>query len=636
MPGWENKIYMPPKKYLFIFFFLFSAQYVFPQTSLYIPLNFQEAYGNGTRSYNGKPGPDYWQNSADYKLTAYIDPQTRTLTGTGVITYYNNSPDTLDQIVLRLYQNINKLGSIHDFPIDESERSDGMILSSLEVDGDKIDLKNDSAAELTGTNLVIKDQEIPPGEKVLINVSWSFVIAKVNTIRMGAYDSATFFIGYWYPQVAVYDDIDSWDMIDYTGMVEFYNDFNNYDVSITVPNNMCVWGTGALKNPEIVLGPQILGRYKNAQSSDDVVNIISKQDYLTKMSLFNNSHETNSWHFTATDVSDFAFALSSHYVWDAKSVNTGEKNVFVSAVYDPDSAGYNQVCEIAAKSIELLSKNLPAVVFPFQSMTVFSSSEGGMEYPMMVNEDFGGKKVEMINTTAHEIAHSYFPFYMGINERKYAWMDEGWAQMFAEYTQNAIDSSFDAREKDVSDYLKLAGQDKETPLMVLSYNEGDKAYGNASYVRSAAAYNTLKELLGDELFKQAMQEYVKRWNGKHPTPYDFFHTFNDAAKEDLSWFWQPWFFEPGYPDLSIDTVIIANDRARVLIKQEGNIPTSVQITFKYTDGSQKTIFKNCGVWKIIDELWLDESLEGKKLKSIELGSNHIPDANKENNLWEAK
>ena len=248
---------MPPKKYLFIVFFLFNAQYVFPQTSLYMPLNFQEAYGNGTRSYNGKPGAGYWQNNADYKLTAYIDPQTRTLTGTAIITYYNNSPDTLDQIVIRLYQNINKLGNIHDFPIDESERSDGMVISSLEVDGDKIDFKNDSSAELTGTNLVIKDQEIPPGEKVLINVSWSFVIAKVNTIRMGAYDSTTYFIGYWYPQIAVYDDIDSWDIIDYTGMVEFYNDFNNYDVSITVPNNMCVWGTGALKNPEIVLAPQL-------------------------------------------------------------------------------------------------------------------------------------------------------------------------------------------------------------------------------------------------------------------------------------------------------------------------------------------------------------------------------------------
>jgi hypothetical protein len=626
---------MPPKKYFFLFFFLLNV-YAFPQTSLYMPLNFQEAYANGTRSYNGKPGPEYWQNNADYRLTAYINPQTRTLTGTANITYYNNSPDTLDQIVIRLYQNINKLGNIHDFPLDESERSDGMVISSLEIDGEKIDLKNDSAAEQTGTNLVVKDMGIPPGEKVKINTSWSFVIAKVNTIRMGAYDPTTFFIGYWYPQVAVYDDIDGWDMTEYTGQVEFYNDFNNYDVNITVPNYMCVWATGTLKNPEIVLAPQILKRYNDALSSDTVINIISKPDYLRKMSLFNISGETNSWHFAATGVPDFAFGISSHYVWDAKSLNTGEKKVFISAVYDPDSAGYNQVCDAASKSIELLSKNLPGVAFPFQSMTVFNSNEGGMEYPMMVNEDFGGKRADMVNTTAHEIAHSYFPFYMGTNERKYAWMDEGWAQMFAEHTQYAIDSSFDARERDVSDYLKLAGQDKETPPMVLSYNEKERAYVNASYERSAAAYNTLKELLGDELFKQALQEYMKRWNGKHPTPYDFFHTCNDAAKEDLSWFWQPWFFEPGYPELSIDTVIIADGRARVLIKQEGNIPTSVQVTFKYTDGTQKTIFKNCGVWRTIDELWLDESLEGKKLKSIELGSNHIPDVNKENNLWEGK
>jgi len=223
---------------------------------------------------------------------------------------------------------------------------------------------------------------------------------------------------------------------------------------------------------------------------------------------------------------------------------------------------------------------------------------------------------------------------MGINERKYAWMDEGWAQMLAEYAQYSIDSSFDYRAKDVSDYLSLAGQDKETPLMTLSYNERETAYISASYVRSAAAYNTLKELLGDDLFKKALQEYIRRWNGKHPTPYDFFFTFNDAAKEDLTWFWQPWFFDAGYPDLGIDSVVINNDKVKTGISLEGKIPVSVFLTFKFTDGTEKTVFKNCSVWKDADEAWLELPLDGKKLKSIELGNSHIPDVNKENNLWE--
>ena len=607
---------------------------IYSQTSIYVPLNFQEAYENETRSYDGQPGADYWQNKADYSINAKLDPQTRTLTGSENIVYYNISPDTLDQFVIRLYQNINKLGSARDFPLDESEQSAGIVLSSLIIDGDSIDLKDKSQAEITGTNLIIKEMDIQPGAKVNISAAWSFVVPKINSIRMGAYDSTTFFIGYWYPQVAVYDDIDGWDLTQYNGTVEFYNDFNNFDVSIAVPSNQCVWATGTLLNPDKVFSESVLERYNDALESETTEEIITKDDYADRQQVLQNNGGSNLWHFSAKNICDFAFGTSAHYVWDGQIVEVGGKKIFVSAVYDADSAGFNEVCPIAAQSIAFLSNQLPGVTFPFEKMTVFASSEGGMEYPMMVNEDFSGQKVFTVNTTAHEIIHSYFPFYMGINERKYAWMDEGWAQMLAEYAQYSIDSSFDYHAKDVSDYLSLAGQDKETPLMTLSYNERETAYISASYVRSAAAYNTLKELLGDDLFKKALQEYIRRWNGKHPTPYDFFFTFNDAAKEDLTWFWQPWFFDAGYPDLGIDSVVINNDKVKTGISLEGKIPVSVFLTFKFTDGTEKTVFKNCSVWKDADEAWLELPLDGKKLKSIELGNSHIPDVNKENNLWE--
>ncbi len=614
---------------------IICAAGVYAQSPLYMPLNFQDAYESQTRSYDGLPGPNYWQNKSDYSINAKLDPQTRKLSGTENIIYYNNSPDTLDQLVIRLYQNFNKLGNTHDFPLDESEPSAGMPVTLLLIDGDTVDLKDKTEAELTGTNLIIKDMDIVPGGDVSISASWNFVIPKKNAVRMGAYDSTTFFIGYWYPQVAVYDDIDGWDLTQYTGIVEFYNDFNNYDVNITVPSNICIWATGNLVNPGQVYSESVLERYNEAKESEDKVEIISKDDYADNAPILRNSSDSNVWHFTANNISDFAFGTGAHYVWDGQTVNTGAGKTFVSAVYPPDSAGFDQVCGYAAQSVEILSKQLPGVPFPFGKMTIFSSSEGGMEYPAMVNEDFSGPAVFTVNTTAHEIIHSYFPFYMGINERKYAWMDEGWAQMLSEYVQYAIDSSFDSRAKDIADYLSLAGQDKETPLMILSYNERETAYTTAAYVRSAAAYNTLKELLGDELFKKALQEYIRRWNGKHPTPYDFFFTFNDAAKEDLSWFWQPWFFDQGYPDLGIDSVNINDDKALVGISLEGKIPVSVSLTFKFSDGSERTVFKNCSVWKDAEEAWFELPLEGRKLKSIELGNPHIPDVNKENNLWEA-
>jgi hypothetical protein len=213
-------------------------------------------------------------------------------------------------------------------------------------------------------------------------------------------------------------------------------------------------------------------------------------------------------------------------------------------------------------------------------------------------------------------------------------MDEGWTQFLSEPIQWALDTTIDFRARDVFRYTNLSGQDLELPPMAISFVMTGRPYGNASYFRPAAAYNTLKELLGDELFLKAAREYIKRWNGKHPVPYDFFFTFDDVAKEDLSWFWGPWFFDEGYPDLGIDTVIVKDSYVKVKIIMEGKIPTSVALTFKYSDGTEKSIFKNCSVWKDDDEIRVEEPLNGKKLSSVVLGSKYIPDVNKKNNIWE--
>ncbi|MFI5212003.1 MAG: M1 family peptidase, partial [Ignavibacteria bacterium] len=258
---------------------------------LYIPLEFQAAYEDGTRSPDGKPGPEYWQNSADYKLSVILDPAAGKITGSGTIIYNNNSPDILDRIVIRLYQNLNKAGTLKDFPFNDKEFTDGIVIRSLTLNKRSYDVMSDTSLENTGTNIVIKNLNVLPKKQVTISVSWDFTIPKVNKVRMGQYDSTTFFIAYWYPQIAVYDDIDGWDMTEYTGNAEFYNDFNNYDIKITVPNNYCIWATGELQNPDELFSPHILARYKEALGSFKIVNIITAQDYLLKMSLFKNSAE---------------------------------------------------------------------------------------------------------------------------------------------------------------------------------------------------------------------------------------------------------------------------------------------------------------------------------------------------------
>jgi hypothetical protein len=474
-------------KYLILLTIALSAA-AFAQ-ELYIPLEFQAAYEDGSRSPDGKPGSEYWQNSADYKLSVILDPIAGTITGSGTITYNNNSPDILDRLVIRLYQNLNKAGTLRDFPFNDKEFTDGIVIRSLTLNKRSYDVMSDTSLENTGTNLVVKNLSILPKKQVLLSVSWEFTIPKVNRVRMGQYDSTTFFIAYWYPQIAVYDDIDGWDMNEYTGTTEFYNDFNSYDVNITVPNNFGVWAPGTLEHPETVLSPVVLLRYKEAMISSETVNIISWNDYQQKMVPYNNSDETNAWHFKASGIPDFTFGAAANYLWDGKAAYGGAGNsVFVGAAYNAASLDFYEVCDIAAKTVEMMSKELPGIDFPFPKLTIFNGS-GGMESPMMVNEGSSKERIWMVHTTVHEAAHSYFPFGMGINERKYAWMDEGWTQMLSEYIQYEFDKTIDFRARNVKRYLDYSGEFDEVPMMFPSFLIRGEMYGNHAYFRPANAYN---------------------------------------------------------------------------------------------------------------------------------------------------
>ncbi len=620
-----------------ILFFAFSAA-VFSQSQLYMPLNFQEAYSNGTRSEDGRPGIDYWQNHSDYKISASIDPSLRKLNGTEHIEYYNDSPDSLKRLVIRLYQDMNKPTSARNGEMNKETFTNGDEIEELSINGQSVDISDRETVSHFGTNMNIKlTNPVLPGESVSISVKWNFIIPKVPNPRMGAYDSTTYMIAYWYPQMAVYDDIDGWDMISYTGQVEFYNDFSNYDVEITVPNNMCVWATGVIQNPNDVYSPSVLAKYTTALESDNVINIITNDDYSEGKVLFNASNSSNTWHYKAENVTDFVFACSDKYLWDAVSVEVEPgRRILTGAAYNPNSQDFYEVAQIAHDVILSLSKDLPGVPYPYPRETIFNGS-GGMEFPMMVNDGSTKRKSSTVNVTSHEITHTYFPFYMGINERKYAWMDEGMAQFLPEEIQNKLADSNDTHASDISRYVRTAGSDNDMPMMIPSNNLSGIPYGNASYFRPAAAYNTLRDMLGKEMFDKCLHEYMSRWHGKHPVPYDFFYTFENVTGQDLSWFWQPWFFDYAYPDLSIDTVIVSANKIKVLVSMIGSVPIPVQLTFKASDGTENIVYRTADIWKDGEEsIWLEENTNGKKIKSITLGSPHIPDVDKDNNVYMVK
>lgn len=618
---------------------LLCSRMLFSKNTLFVPLNIQQAIKHGTRSEDGRPGPDYWINHTDYTIQVDLNPRTRLLKGHEIFTYFNNSPDTLRHLVLRIYQDNRKLGNARDWPIDPSDLHEGVDIDQLKIGGQDYSMEGEkSRVERTGTNMFIKLRDpLSPGSHISGEVAWQYIISRKSNIRNGAYDSTSIFVGYWYPQVAVYDDIDGWDGYNYSGVQEFYNDFNNYDVKITVPQGFMVWSTGILQNADAVLAEKIAKRYKRGLQSDEIEHIISEKDYTKSDRL--TAPGPLVWHFKAEQVPDVAFATSNHYLWDMTGTvvdSAGRNRVVISAVYKSADKNFHNVAQIAKESIDYYSKELPGVPFPFPRLTVFDG-KGGMEYPMMVNEGASSRWAGTVHVTSHEICHSYFPFFMGINERKYAWMDEGWATVIPYDLQSRLSTGYDPVKRTIITYESVAGSEMDLPMIVPTIVYGSNSfrpsYRNEAYNRSGTAYLMLQDLFGKKLFKKALKEYINRWHGKHPGPFDFFNTFSEVSGRNLDWFWKPWFFDFGYPDLGIEDVIQKKNKVIILIKKVGELPIPVHLILIYSDGSEQTIDRNLDGWSSGQAGIMLTVSTKKKVKSVKLSSPHIPDVNTENNIF---
>jgi len=613
--------------------FLFLITSVMGQdNSLYVPRNIDDAFYFGTRSYDGKPGENYWVNSADYNISVEVLPEKRMVKGTEIITYFNNSPDELNAIVIKLYQDFYKKGNSRDWQIDPAAVNDGVKIYGVLVNGRNFFEGNSNGAyERYGTNMTIRLSEtLKSLSNIELEISWSFTIPFESRLRMGMYDSTSFFISYWYPQVAVYDDIDGWDIFHYKGTTETYNDANNYTVEITTPKNFIVWSTGLLQNSKEVLSTTCNERLEEAKQSNEVINVVNRDDLQNRN--FTGRNEKNIWKYNAYKVPDFAFALSDHYLWDATSLEVEPgRRVLIQSAYNEKAWDFYNVAKIARESIEYFSKELPGIPYPYPSMSVFNG-HGGMEYPMMVNDGSQERLAETYRLTSHEISHTYFPFYMGINERKYAFMDEGWAVMIPfdfQTEKGGVDS--DPRVRNLSVIKYASGQETEMPPIIPNVFLTSGTYRNAAYARPALAYDYLREILGDGLFSTCIKEYISRWKMKHPIPYDFFYTFNNVVGEDLSWFWKPWFFDRGYGDLSIERVFTYEDSYEVFIKKVGTLPLPVRITITYMDGSREKINKTAEVWKSGNVEYVLRLGKEKNIKQISLDDEHTLDINEMNN-----
>ena len=410
----------------FLIVLLVTIQSFIHAQDLYMPRNIKNAYQKGTRSLTGAPGPNYWQNKGVYDIQETVHTDIQSISGTEKIVYSNNSPDTLKTIAIRFVNNIHKPGAPRSGFTGADFLDSGLHISSFKIDGDVYDINSNNWSTVNAVRL---KSAMLPHSTATLDIAWDYPLSKQSG-REGQIDSTTFYCAYSYPRVSVYDDYNGWDMIPHSDRQEFYNDFNDYSLSITTPKNFVVWATGDFLNPDEVLQPDIAQRLKTSYTSDSVIHVAGLDEM--QQGKVTQQKDWNTWKFKADDITDVCYAVSKHYVWDAASTVVDAKTnrrASMQAAFDNSAADFHHAVEWGLHAFRFFSTQYPGVPYPFVKMTAFQGF-ADMEYPMMVNDSRQQNLSFAQMVQDHEMAHMYFPFYMGINETRYAYMDEGWATTF--------------------------------------------------------------------------------------------------------------------------------------------------------------------------------------------------------------
>ncbi|MDQ3279067.1 MAG: M1 family peptidase, partial [Bacteroidota bacterium] len=386
-----------------------------------------------------------------------------------------------------------------------------------------------------------------------------------------------------------------------------------------------------------VLKPAVVGRYQQSLTSNDVIKIVSPQELAAKSVTAEN--DFNTWQFTSSNIPDVALGLSDHYVWDGSSLVVDPKTrrrASVQAVYNDTAQDFHHMVRFGKESLAWLSNSWPGIPYPYEKSVVFQGY-AGMEYPMMANDETYEDTTFSRFVAMHELAHTYMPFYMGINETRYGFMDEGMVTAF-EYLFNTETMGKEKGEElfkqfRVQNWTMDPSQEQDMPIITTGSNLSGAGLGNNIYGKPALAYLALKELLGDVLFKRALHAYMDRWHGKHPLPWDFFNTFNEATGQNLNWFWNSWFFSPNYIDLMVQDVKTAAGATTLTVHNVGGMPVPFDAVVTYADGTTERFHQTPAVWKKSGKAAVVPLKTKKTITSVKLEGGIFMDAAPENNEW---
>jgi hypothetical protein len=593
---------------------------------------FRRAVARETRTTLGVPGPHYWQQSAHYTISARLDVTEKRLEGSTRILYRNASPDSLGRLVVQLIQNFHR----DDAPrIRAAEITGGYTLTRVSVAGQDLEelqpLRGPGWA-ISQTNLLINPPTpLPPGDSMALELDWNFRIPAVGAGgRMGWNEDNFFFLAYWYPQMAVYDDVVGWHTDPFLGMAEGW----------------LVQGTGELLNERDVLPDHIIQRLRLAETSDTVVHVIADDD-LTAGFTLDGQDGRLLWHFTADSVRDAAYSITRASLWDVVRTEVGDRDgdgqpeyARAEAIFRPSHERWRQTARYAQHSITFHSRHT-ALPYPYSHATAVEGAGiigGGMESPMMtiIGGYDQGSDLGMYAVTSHELAHNWFPMIVSTDERRRAWMDEG----TTDYNDNLATADFypdyNGEPGEIRGYVGLARTGHEGALMRYSDRlDSPSHYGVHGYTKPGSLLISLRHLLGEETFYRAYRGYIRTWAFKLPKPWDFFNYFNASTGQDLDWFWQTWYYETWTLDQSIERVTAGSQGTEIVVRDIGDAPMPTRLTITLDNGD--TLNREIPV-----EIWLGGARTasvtvpaGRDVTRVEIDAEGgFPDVMSKNNLWD--
>jgi len=605
-----------------------------PDKTIFSPLDLPAP--TTMRTAAGAPGPDYWQQQADYIIDVSLDPESRRVDGSARITYTNNSPNELEYLWLHLEQNIFRADSIgakiapqNAIGMRDSEGV-GYTIDRVETGGgDPLDL---SVFDTLG-RIDLPDPIAPNGGTFIFEVDWSFTVPDRAFRRFGVEkveQGVIFEIAQWFPAVAVYDDVHGWNTLPYLGAGEFYTNFGDYELNITVPRPFIVVATGALENPGDVFPTTQLQRLKKAQSSDDTVMII-KPDEVGDPATRPEGEGPLTWRFKADRVRTVAWACSDAFIYDAAAYD----DVLIQSVYPKEAIDtWRESTQMLRTALRHYSEKW--FEYPWPVATNVNGPEGGMEYPMIIF--CGGRRSDraLFGVTSHEIGHNWFPMIVNTDERRHAWMDEGFNSFINYYAYGDWFDGETGRRGDAASFARRMTAERLVPVITAPDKLPRWLLGQLEYAKPAVGLVLLREqILGPERFDFAFRTYIERWAFKSPRLSDFFRCMEDAAGADLAWFWRGWFMETGYLDQAVGGVEFDEEEKRVgvTIRNLGELVMPVAYTLTYEDGAEETRRLPVEVWYNTNE-FTDRWVSGRDIVNVVLDPETVfPDVDRDNNVW---